>query len=74
MIKQLSLFPELTMHIMSGLDEQALSYVNKIPVPPEVCNIEAFKRDVQDAFKEGASTVLGDIIDLLKKYTDLHES
>ena len=62
------------MHIMSGLDEQALSYVNEIPVPPEVCDIEAFKRDMQEAFKEGASTVLGDIIDLLKKYTDLHES
>ena len=74
MIKQLSLFPELTTHIMSGLDDQALSYVNKIPVPPEVCDIEAFRRDMQDAFREGASTVLGDIIDLLKKYTDLHES
>jgi len=29
---------------------------------------------MQTAFKDGAKTILADIIDLLKKYTDLHES
>lgn len=72
MCKQLSLFPELTTRVVSNLDDQALSYVNKIPIPSG--DVEAFRRDIQEAFKEGASTVLGDIIDLLKKYTDLHES
>lgn len=74
MTKQLSLFPELATGVASNLDELALQYVNSIPIPLEVCDIEAFKRDMQEAFKEGASTVLGDIIDLLKRYTDLHES
>ena len=74
MIKQLSLFPELATRVASNLDELALQYVNQIPVPIEVCDIEAFKRDMQDAYKAGASKVLGDIIDLLKSYTDLHES
>lgn len=74
MSKQLSLFPELTTRVVSNLDELALQYVNQIPVPEEVCNIEAFKRDMQVAFKDGAKTVLSEIIDLLKKYTDLHES
>ena len=72
--KQLLLFPELTTRVVSNLDELALQYVNQIPVPEEVCNIEAFKRDMQIAFKDGAKTVLSEIIDLLKKYTDLHES
>jgi hypothetical protein len=74
MSKQLSLFPELTTRVVSNLDELALQYVNQIPIPEEVCNIEAFKRDMQVAFKDGAKTVLSEIIDLLKKYTDLHES
>ena len=74
MSKQLSLFPELTTRVVSNLDELALQYVNQIPVPEEVCDIEAFKRDMQVAFKDGAKTVLSEIIDLLKKYTDLHES
>ena len=74
MIKQLSLFPELTTKVVSNLDELALQYVNQIPVPAEVCDIEAFKRDMQYAYKAGASKVLGDFIDLLKSYTDLHES
>lgn len=74
MTKQLSLFPELATGVASNLDELALQYVNSIPIPIEVCDIEAFKRDMQDAYKAGASKILGDIIDLLKKYTDLHES
>lgn len=74
MSKQLSLFPELTTKVVSNLDELASQYVNQIPIPEEVCNIEAFKRDMQLAFKDGAETVLSEIIDLLKKYTDLHES
>ena len=74
MCKQLYLFPELTTGVVSNLDELALQYTNQIPVPEEVRNVEAFKRDMQTAFKDGAKTILADIIDLLKKYTDLHES
>lgn len=75
-MKQLSLFPELATGVASNLDELTLQYVNQIPIPTEVevCNIEAFKRDMQTAFKDGAKTILAEIIDLLKKYTDLHES
>lgn len=74
MVKQLSLFPELATGVASNLDEIALQYVNGLPIPEEVCNVEAFKRDMQVAFKDGAKAVLSNIIDLLKKYTDLHES
>lgn len=71
---QLALSLEPTLKLVSNLDELALQYVSSIPIPEEVCNVEAFKRDMQDAYKAGASRVLGDFIDLLKKYTDLHES
>lgn len=74
MSKQLSLFPELATGVVSNLDELALQYANQISIPEEVCSVRAFKRDMQVAFKDGAKTVLSDIIDLLKKYTDLHES
>lgn len=74
MPKQLLLFPELATRVVSNLDGLALQYANSIPIPEEVCDIEAFKRDMQDAYKAGASKVLGDFIDLLKSYTDLHES
>lgn len=74
MSKQLSLFPELATGVVSNLDELALQYANQIPIPEEVCSVRAFKRDMQIAFKDGAKTILSDIIDLLKKYTDLHES
>ena len=74
MIKQLSLFPELTTGVVSNLDEIALQYVNELPIPEEVCDVSAFKRDLQEAFKDGAKAVLSDIIDLFKKYTDLHEN
>lgn len=73
-MKQLSLFPELTTRVVSNLDELALQYVSQLPIPEEVCDIEAFRRDMQVAYKAGASKVLADFIDLLKKYTDLHES
>ena len=74
MVKQLSLFPELTTKVVSNLDELALQYVSNIPIPEDICNVDAFKRDMQDAYKAGASEVLGSIIDLLKNYIDLHES
>jgi len=76
MYKQLGLFSVLATEVVSNLDELALQYINQLPVPEEVevCNLEAFRRDMQDAYKAGASEILGDIIDLLKKYTDLHES
>lgn len=74
MIKQLSLFPELATEVVSNLDELAIQYVKGLPIPEEVCDIEAFKRDLKEAFKDGAKTVLSDIIDLFKKYTDLHEN
>ena len=72
MVKQLSLFPELTTRVVSNLDELALQYVNNISFPPEVCG--SLKQDMQDAYKAGASEVLGSILDLLKNYIDLHES
>lgn len=71
---QLVLNSEPALKLVSNLDELAFQYVNQIPIPEEVCNIEAFKRDMQFAFKDGAKTVLSEIIDLLKRYTDLHES
>lgn len=75
MTKQLSLFPELvSSRLVSNLDELALQYVKGLPIPEEVCDVEAFKRDLKEAFKDGAKAVLADIIDLLKKYTDLHEN
>ena len=76
MYKQLGLFSVLATEVVSNLDELALQYINQLPVPEEVevCNLEAFRRDMQDAYKAGASEILGDIIDLLKKYTDLYES
>lgn len=72
MIKQLSLFPELATGVVSNLDGLALQYVNGLPIPEG--DVEAFKRDLKEAFKDGAKTVLSDVIDLFKKYTDLHEN
>lgn len=74
MIKQLFLFPELTTKVVSNLNELSLQYVNSIPIPEEVNNIEAYKEDIRISFEDGVKTVISDIIDLLKKYTDLHES
>lgn len=66
MSKQLSLFPELATGVVSNLDEKVEKYIKDIP--------PSLKEIVGKAFKCGALMVLGDIIDLLKKYTDLHES
>jgi len=66
MCKQLSLFPELTTMVVSNLDEEVEKYIKDIP--PNLKDI------VGRSFKCGALMILGDIIDLLKKYTDLHES
>ena len=67
MAKQLSLFPELVIQkLVSNLDEKVTEYLKDIP--------DEFKDTVTLAFRSGALMVLGDIIDLLKKYTDLHEA
>lgn len=67
MNKQLNLFPELVIQkLASNLDEEVEKYIKDIP--PDLKDI------VGKSFKCGALMVLGDIIDLLKKYTDLHES
>lgn len=60
MPKQLLLFPELTTRVVNNLDDCAERY--------------SADEALQEAYKAGASKVLGDIIDLLKSYTDLHES
>lgn len=67
MPKQLSLFPELALKLVTTLDEEAESYALETKVEDE------FREIIKEAYKEGASLILGEIIDLLKKYTDLHE-
>jgi len=74
MIKQLSLFPELANELVSNLDDKALEYAKSLPVSEEVCETNTFIGNIKDAYTEGAKAVLADIIDLLKKYTDLHEN
>ena len=68
MCKQLSLFSELTTRVVSNLDEEAQKYAYSTG------STGSSNEDMMDAYKAGASKILGDIIDLLKKYTDLHES
>ena len=69
MIKQLSLFPELVSNkLVSNLDEKAQQYAYSTK------STGSSNDDMMDAYKAGAFEVLGDIIDLLKKYTDLHEN
>lgn len=70
MPQQLYLFPELALKLVSLLDERAEDYA-KHNLPADDTLIEAA---LATAYKEGASTVLGEIIDLLKKYTDLREA
>lgn len=67
MIKQLELFPELAMKLTSALDELSLDYIKQHYYP------EFSEEDARQAYKDGASMVFGELIDLLKKYTDLHE-
>lgn len=68
MIKQLSLFPELATGVVSNLDEEAQKYAYSTE------STGSSNDDMMDAYKAGASKVLGDFIDLLKKYIDLHEA
>jgi hypothetical protein len=72
MHKQLSLFPELALKLVSTLDEKAEYYArHNLPADGDVSLVE---NAISVAYKDGASAVLKDVIDLLKKYTDLHES
>lgn len=72
MHKQISLFPELAMKLVSALDEEAEYYArHNLPADGDASLV---KNAISIAYKDGASAVLKDIIDLLKKYTDLHES
>lgn len=67
MTKQLNLFPELVIKkLVSNLDEEAQRYAYN--------STGSTNEDVMEAYKAGASKVLGDILDLLKKYIDLHEN
>ena len=70
MPQQLNLFPELALKLVSLLDERAQDYA-KHNLPADATLTEAA---LATAYKDGASTVLGEIIDLLKKYTDLREA
>ena len=74
MCKQLSLFPELATRVVNNIDELSLQYINSIPIPEEVNNVETYKESMRISFEDGIKTVISDIIDLLKKYIDLHES
>lgn len=69
MIKQLVLFPELVVtELVSNLDEEAQKYAYSTE------STGSSNDDMMDAYKAGASKVLGDILDLFKKYTDFHEA
>lgn len=69
MNKQLNLFPELVMQkLVSNLDEEAQKYAYHTK------STGSSNEDMMDAYKAGASKILGDILDLFKKYTDFHES
>lgn len=70
MTKQLYLFPELTQKLASNLDEEALAYARNY----DRSDTPITREDLSEAYKDGALAVLTDVIDLLKKYTDLHES
>lgn len=69
MNKQLNLFPELVQKLgTTFLEEKAIAYA-KENITPEVD-----KQDLAQAFKEGASIILGELLDLLKKYTMVYEA
>ena len=70
MPQQLYLFPELAVKLVSLLDESAEDYA-KHNLPADATLTKAA---IAAAYKAGASIVLGEIIDLLKKYTDLREA
>lgn len=66
---QLELFPELVLKkLVSNLDDEAQKYAYNIE------STGSSNEDMMDAYKAGASKVLGDILDLFKKYTDLREN
>ena len=44
MCKQLSLFPELATRVVNNIDELSLQYINSIPIPEEVNNVETYKK------------------------------
>ena len=69
MPKQLTIFPELALKLVTILDEAAETYALKIRAE----DASKFREIIKEAYKDGASLVLGEIIDLLKKYTDVHE-
>lgn len=69
MPKQLTIFPELALKLVTILDEAAEVYALKIRAE----DTSEFRKIIKEAYKDGASLVLGEIIDLLKKYTDVHE-
>lgn len=69
MTKQLNLFPELVIKkLVSNLDEEAQRYAYSTD------STGSTNEDMMEAYKAGVSKVLGDILDLFKKYTDLHEN
>lgn len=71
MSKQLNLFPKLALKLVTTLDEKAEKYAkHNLPADGDVSLI---KDAIEQAYKDGAASVLGEIIDLLKKFTDLHE-
>lgn len=76
MSKQLTLFPELAKKLVLFLDDQAIDYASKVPDESWVTkdNIPDFRKAVAQAYKDGAATVLGDIIDIVKKYTNIYEA
>ena len=69
MTEQLNLFPELVIKkLVNNLDEEAQRCAYSTN------STGSTNEDMMEAYKAGASKVLGDILDLLKKYTDLHEN
>lgn len=62
----INLPPELIISkLVNKLDERAQQYAR---------NTESSNDDIVNAYKAGALKTLGDVIDLLKEYADLHES
>lgn len=70
MSKQLELFPELAQKLTSNLDEEAIDYSRSY----DRSDTPITREDLAEAYKDGALSVLAEVIDLLKKFTDLHES
>lgn len=56
--------------LVSNLDEESLNYARNY----DRSDTPITREDLAEAYKDGASRVLSEVIDLLKKFTDLHES